>query len=108
MRVRGGLGEGVLAAAEADFQPEFGGAGGEGGAGVGGVVEAQAGECFGQQLALAGAERLPPLAAVEAIRRGLEGGEAQRLKADFSAGTRSVFSQVKVPSVGSGSRPKWP
>ncbi len=31
-----------------------------------------------------------------------------RPSAVFSAGTRSVFSHVKVPFVSSGSRPKWP
>ena len=104
----GDLGQGVLAAAEADFQPQLVGAGGEGGPGVGGMVEAQPGEGFGQELLLARPQRLPPLPAVEPVGRGLEGGKAQRLKADFRAETRSVFSQVKVPNSRSGSRPKWP
>ena len=41
--------------------------------------------------------------AVQPVRRRL-----QRPKAAFSAGTRSVFSHVKVPFSSSGSRPKWP
>ena len=72
MRIRGGLGEGVLAAAEADFQPEFGRVGRKSGEGIFGLVEAQAREGFGEQLLLARAEGLPPLAAVEAVRRGLQ------------------------------------
>jgi hypothetical protein len=67
----------VLAAAEADFEPEFGGAGFEGGAGVLDGVEAQARERLGQEELLAGPKRLPPLPAVEPVGRGLNGGRGQ-------------------------------
>ena len=56
-----------------------------------------------QQSKLARAQLVAAAAAVEPVRRRL-----QRPKAAFSAGTRSVFSHVKVPFSASGSRPKWP
>ena len=96
---------GVFAAAEAHLQPQLGRALREGGERVGGLRRAQpqAGQRGLQQQVLAGAERVALGPAVEALR-----GRLQRPNALFSAGTRSVFSQVNVPSSGSGSRPKWP
>jgi len=99
----------VLAAAEADLQPEFRGAVSEGGQGIGGVagMKAQAGQRLVDETLLARPERVAALAPVESVGRRLEGAD-QRPKAVFSAGTRSVSSQVKVPLSTSGSRPKWP
>jgi hypothetical protein len=108
MRVRGNLGQSMLAPAEADLEPKLGRTSSKGGSGIVGVIEAQPGQGFGQEQFLPRPQRLPPLPAVEPVGRGLEGRQAQRLKADFRAETRSVFSQVKVPSSRSGSRPKWP
>ena len=99
----------MLAAAEADLEPELVGPGGEAGAGITGGLEADPGEGFGQQQLLARPERLAPLPAVQPVGRGFDGYVGiQRPRADFSAPTRSVFSQVKVPFSGSGVRPKWP
>jgi hypothetical protein len=67
----------MLAAAEADFEPELGQLRREGGVGILGVVEAQAWQGFGEQKLLPRAKRLPPLAPVEAIRRGLNGRRGQ-------------------------------
>ena len=50
--------------------------------------------------------RAQPVAAMPPVKT--VGGSLQRPNADFSAGTRSVFSQEKVPLSSSGSRPKCP
>ena len=88
----------------------------EGAGGVGGLrrLEAEARQGLGQQAVLPGPQRVAALAAVEPVSRRLDRRRpdrrwgVQRLNAAFSAGTKSVFSQVKVPFSASGSRPKWP
>jgi hypothetical protein len=68
--VRGDLGQRVLAAAEADFQPDFLDGAGEGGARVGrGGSRRQAEPRQGdvEEALLAGAERVAAAAAVEAV-----------------------------------------
>ena len=61
---------------------------------------------------LARPQLVAALPAVQPVGRRLDppaaGRVAQRPNAAFSAGTRSVFSHVKVPFASSGSRPKWP
>ncbi len=105
---------GMLAAAEADLQPEPSRPAGEGGEGIGRVrrVEPETGQRLVQKKALPGPERVALGAAIQPVGRRLDarvpGRGGQRLNACFSAGTRSVFSQVNVPSSGSGVRPKWP
>jgi len=97
----------MLAAAEPDLEREPDGAAGKDQAGLGGAVEVntQPGQGLSQQRLLARPQRRPPLAAIQPLGGGL-GSFAQRSKAFFSAGTRSVCSQVKLSSRASGSRPK--
>jgi peptidoglycan/LPS O-acetylase OafA/YrhL len=85
----------VLAAAEADFQPERSRPPRR-------VVEKPRQGDF-QQPFLARAQAVAAGAAIETLWRRL-----QRPRAAFRPGTRSVFSHVKVPFSGSGSRPKCP
>ncbi len=102
----------VLAAAEADFQRQPPEAGREGGQRSGRLpgVQRQPRQRDVEQAALARPQRMAAAAAIKTVGRRLEVGErrAQRPSAAFRAGTRSVFSQVKVPFSSSGSRPKWP
>ena len=105
----------MLAAAETYFEPDFAAGDSERGSRVEAVrgAKPQARQGFIQQNLLARAQRMAALAAIQAIGRRLQqppglGFVAQRPNADFRAGTRSVFSQVKVPFSSSGSRPKWP
>ena len=112
------LGPRMLPAAEPDFQPQFCWPIGEGRHRVGRPrrLQTQPGQGDVQQQLLTRPERVAARPAIQALRRGLElkrrGGlhivQCYRPNALFSAGTRSVFSQVNVPSSGSGSRPKWP
>ncbi len=111
---RGGdLRQRVLAAAVADLEPQRPGARRKGGARVGrGLVrgDQQSRQRHIQQQALTRPERMAPRASVKSVRRRLERSQPAQLrtKAERSDGTRSVFSQVKVPFASSGSRPKWP
>lgn len=105
------LGPRVLAPAESNLQPQrrrwewkrrqwIGGVG---------LPEQQPGQGQVEQHFLARSQLVTAAAPVKPIRRWLYGRTVrQRLNADFRAGTRSVFSQVKVPFSRSGSRPKWP
>ena len=105
------LGDGMLAAAEADFQPDFCYGRGEG---CGGVFrccqrESEAREGQVQQAFLAGAELVAARPAIQAVGRRFDvEGQRQRPKAAFRVGTKSVRSQVNVPNFSSGVRPKWP
>ena len=94
------LGQRVLAAAEADFQPQAvrGGRGRR-------IAERQARQGGVQEKLLARAQPVATRAPIQPVRRWLD---AQRPNADFRPGTRSVFSQVKLSFTWSGSRPKWP
>ncbi len=94
------LGQRVLAAAEADFQPQL-----RRGWRRGGIGEGQARQRRVQQKLLARAQPVATRAPIQPVRRWLD---AQRPNADFRPGTRSVFSQVKLSFTWSGSRPKWP
>jgi hypothetical protein len=109
----GDLGERMLAAAEADFQPEFAQPRREGGARVGRLFggKRQARQRQVEQPDLARPQGMAAGAAIQSVGWRLEAFRdcrAQRPNAAFSAGTRSVRSQVKVPFSSSGSRPKWP
>ncbi len=111
--MRRGQRQRMLAAAEPDFQPQFGRTQNEDRKRVIGTrrVKTQTRQRFFEQAFLARPQLVADGASVEPVGRWLQpppGFLAQRPKADFSAGTRSVFSQVKVPSSASGSRPKCP
>ena len=99
----------MLPAAEADLQAEASGRAGEGGGRIGGLVgpEAEPGKRLVKQLLLPRAQRVPAEPPVKALRGRLD-PLRQRLNALWSAGTRSVRSQVKVSRASSGSRPKCP
>ena len=101
--VGGDLCQRMLAAAEPYLQPQGARALRERRKRIGcqGSEEGQARQRDLQQPLLAGAQLMAPGAAVQPLRRRL-----QRWKAAFSAGTRSVFSHVKVPFSSSGVRPK--
>ena len=83
--------------------------GGRGKAAAGSVAWAGNRRSLGRQTSssnlLAWAQRAAAGAAIQPLRSGLEHYLPNALR---SAGARSVFSQVKVPSSGSGVRPKWP
>ncbi len=100
--MRGDLRQRVLAAAEADLQPELVGRRNADGSPPA-RRERQPRQGDLEQAQLPRPQAMAAGAAVEPVRRRL-----QRPKAAFSAGTRSVFSHVKVPFSSSGSRPKWP
>ncbi len=106
--MRRALRQRVLAAAEADFDPALQ-TGRERRGGIAGR-DAQPRQRLSQQSLLPRAQAMAAAAAVQALGRrfALEAGVAQNPKAERSAGTRSVRSQVNVPRSGSGSRPKWP
>ena len=103
--MRGDLRQRVLAAAEPHFQPQRGRSRRERRQRIGRLLrrERQPRQGDIQQAKLARPQPVAAAAAVQPVRRRL-----QRPKAAFSAGTRSVFSHVKVPFSSSGSRPKWP
>jgi hypothetical protein len=102
----------VFAAAEADFQPQRPRAGCEGGQRIAGLIgtQRQPRQRDVEQAALARPQRVAAAAAIQTVGGRLEVGKSrdQRPNAAFRAGTRSVFSQVKVPFSSSGSRPKCP
>jgi len=98
----------VLAAAEADFQPQPGRRRGEAGLGSRRIGHRQPRQHGLHQRDLARPQLVPARPTIQAVGRRALGGRGQRPKADFSTGTRSVRSQVNVPVSGSGSRPKWP
>jgi hypothetical protein len=106
----GGLGREMLAAAEADLQPQRGGRRIEAAAGI------EGGACLGKRqgerrqplLEQAAAPRPQPAAVAPAIEvRPLAAGGLAQWSADFSPSTRSSRSQEKPPSASAG-RPKWP
>ena len=101
--MRLGLRQCVLAAAEADLEPQPFRARRESAKRVCSQreVEAQARQRQFQQRPLPRSQSMAAAAAVEPVDRRL-----QRPKARFSSATRSVLSQVKVPFSSSGSRPK--
>jgi hypothetical protein len=118
--MRLGLGDQVLAAAEADFEPDLGRRRGEQRARVERPGRRQrdgeARQRLVDQKLAAGTQPAAAAAAIEeeAPARGFSrrfsgahraGGGAQ--KTDFSRSTRSVRSHEKPPSF-SGLRPKWP
>ena len=107
----------MLATAEADLQPDLIGRREEGRARVrrGGLGrEAQPRQGDVEQALLPRPQRVAAAPAVEPVRdarrwrRGAVVLAVQRLKARFNSSAKSVRSQVKVPAVSSGVRPKWP
>ena len=107
----------MLAAAEADLEPEFAGANGRTGSRPRArPVDLEPRQQFGHEPRVIGAQRLALAAPVERptldrVGRGVRLRSApssrhdQARRANWSA--RSVFSQEKPPSA-SGARPKWP
>ena len=93
--MRGDLRQRVLTATETDLQPEC--------RRPPRCIVEQPRQGDFQQMFLPRAQAVAAGAAVEPLGRRL-----QRPSAAFRPGTRSVFSHVKVPFSGSGSRPKWP
>ena len=105
----------MLAAAEADLEPDLVHLAPEQAGGIGEVlrgVEPQARQQRPEQVGLPGAQLLALAPAEEGagaacaivVQAGSAGFSAD---AERSSSTRSVFSQVKPPSA-SGARPKWP
>jgi hypothetical protein len=105
-----GLGCQVLAAAEADLEPEVVDGRAEERARIERAALRQGDPDRGQQMleerGLPGAKRPAAAPAVDPALRRLGQGSL-RQKARLRFGARSVFSQEKPPSA-SGGRPKWP
>lgn len=101
-----GLGEQMLAAAEADLQPDFAWAFREQRAGVGDWrrSDLQPRQTLGDQRGMMGAERLAAAAPIEGAPRCFGAGVRQETR-PRNLSPRSVFSQEKPPSE-SGWRPK--